>query len=233
MGLFDAKYCSICGEKIGFLGNRKLEDGNLCKNCASKLSPFFSDRRNSTVEEIKQQLEYREQNKQKVKDFNITKTLGDNQKIFFDENNKQFIVSYYSRFDENPDVIDFKDVTGCNLIIDENKSEIYTKDKEGKRISYKPPRYKYSYDFDLTIYVNNPYFNEIKIQINGKNIESKTSPEYEQYQKIANEIEETFKGIQEKAKQENSDVTYTCPACNAVTKPNNSGCCPYCGSKLV
>lgn len=28
MGLFDKKYCSICGEKIGFLGNRKLEDGN-------------------------------------------------------------------------------------------------------------------------------------------------------------------------------------------------------------
>ena len=51
MGLFDKKYCSICGEKIGFLGNRKLEDGNLCKNCSAKLSPWFSDRRSSTVEE--------------------------------------------------------------------------------------------------------------------------------------------------------------------------------------
>ena len=29
MGLFDKKYCSICGEKIGFLGNRKLEDGSV------------------------------------------------------------------------------------------------------------------------------------------------------------------------------------------------------------
>ena len=29
MGLFDKKYCDICGEKIGLLGNRKLEDGNL------------------------------------------------------------------------------------------------------------------------------------------------------------------------------------------------------------
>ena len=45
MGLFDKKYCSICGGKIGFLGNRKLEDGNLCKDCAGKLSPWFSDRR--------------------------------------------------------------------------------------------------------------------------------------------------------------------------------------------
>lgn len=54
MGLFDKKYCDVCGEKIGLLGNRKLEDGNLCKECARKLSPWFSDRRSSTVEEIKQ-----------------------------------------------------------------------------------------------------------------------------------------------------------------------------------
>ena len=26
MGLFDKKYCDICGEKIGLLGNRKVED---------------------------------------------------------------------------------------------------------------------------------------------------------------------------------------------------------------
>ena len=30
MGLFDKKYCDICGEKIGLLGNRKLDDRNLC-----------------------------------------------------------------------------------------------------------------------------------------------------------------------------------------------------------
>ena len=66
MGLFDKKYCDICGEKIGLLGNRKLENGNLCKNCAKKLSPWFSDRRNSTVEEIKAQLAYREANQEKV-----------------------------------------------------------------------------------------------------------------------------------------------------------------------
>lgn len=34
MGLFDKKYCDICGEKIGLLGNCKLDDGNLCKECA-------------------------------------------------------------------------------------------------------------------------------------------------------------------------------------------------------
>ena len=50
MGLFDKKNCDICGEKIGLLGNRKLDDGNLCKNCAKKLSPWFEERRHSTID---------------------------------------------------------------------------------------------------------------------------------------------------------------------------------------
>ena len=57
MGLFDKKYCDVCGEKIGLLGNRKLEDGNLCKSCASKLSPLFTGRRHSALADIKRQLE--------------------------------------------------------------------------------------------------------------------------------------------------------------------------------
>ena len=62
MGLFEAKYCDICGEKIKFLGNKKLEDGRMCKACESKLSPFFTERRHTTLDEIKAQLEYREDN---------------------------------------------------------------------------------------------------------------------------------------------------------------------------
>ena len=78
MGLFDKKFCSICGEKIGLLGNRKLEDGNLCKDCAAKLSPWFTERKQSTVEEIKEQLAYREANKEAVSAFQTTRTLGRN-----------------------------------------------------------------------------------------------------------------------------------------------------------
>ena len=55
--LFEKKQCSICGSDIGLLGNRKLEDGNCCKACAAKLSPWFSERRQSTVEDIKAQLD--------------------------------------------------------------------------------------------------------------------------------------------------------------------------------
>ena len=60
--IFDKKECSVCGGEIGLLGNRKLEDGNLCKECAKKLSPWFDDRRHSTVEQIESQLKYREEN---------------------------------------------------------------------------------------------------------------------------------------------------------------------------
>ena len=76
MGLFDKKICDICGEKIGLLGNRKPDDGNLCKDCAKKLSPWFEERRHSTVEDIKRQLEYREKNKKAVMDFCITRQIN-------------------------------------------------------------------------------------------------------------------------------------------------------------
>ena len=51
--------------KLGYWENRKLDDGNLCKDCAKKLSPWFEERRHSTVEDIKRQLEYREKNKKR------------------------------------------------------------------------------------------------------------------------------------------------------------------------
>ena len=127
--LFEKKHCSICDGEIGLLGNRKLEDGNLCKNCAAKLSPWFSDRRSSTVEEIRQQLEYREANKAKVEAFNATKTIGRNTKVILDEDARKFIVTRSRNYkNDNPDVLDYADVTGCEIKTDESKSEIYRKD---------------------------------------------------------------------------------------------------------
>ena len=81
MGLFSAKYCDICGSKIGLLGNKKLEDGSMCKNCEKKLSPWFIERRESTQSEIKQQLSYREANKERVSAFRPTLTLGDRKSV--------------------------------------------------------------------------------------------------------------------------------------------------------
>ena len=93
MGLFDKKYCDICGEKIGLLGNRKLEDGNLCKDCARKLSPFFSERRNSTVEDIKRQLAYRAENEKKLVGFAPSITFDGSKKVYIDPIGERFIVT--------------------------------------------------------------------------------------------------------------------------------------------
>ena len=168
MGLFDKKFCDICGEKIGLLGNRKLEDGNMCKDCAKKLSPFFSDRRSSTIDEIKQQLAYREQNKQALNAFRPNLTFGDGKKIYVDMANGNFVVSSLSPNnwdDENPDVMALSSIMSCNIKIDEDKDEIYTQGKDGQRVSYNPPRYKFYYNFILEFAVNNPYFDDFRVQL--------------------------------------------------------------------
>ena len=171
MGLFDKKYCSICDAKIGLLGNRKLDDGNLCKDCASKLSPWFSDRRHSTVEQIREQLDYREANKEKVESFRCTRTIGSRTKVMLDEDGQVFMVTNAKKVEEaNPDVIRFSDVTGCDIDVKEHRTEVHRKNEQGEYESYNPNRYKYSYDIIIRIYVNNPYFSEIEFKINDWDI---------------------------------------------------------------
>lgn len=171
MGLFDKKYCDICGEKIGLLGNRKLEDGNLCKDCAKKLSPWFSERRSSTVAEIKEQLDWREANQERASRFRITRSFGEKTKLLLDENQRWFTVTREKNpAEDNSDVLDFSAITGCRMDIDETRNELKheSKDREGKTVrkSYNPPRYEYYYDFYIIISVNVPYFTEMKFKLN-------------------------------------------------------------------
>ena len=171
--IFDKKECSICGGEIGLLSNRKLEDGNLCKECAAKLSPWFGDRRQSTVEEIQKQLSYREANQARVSSFRTTRTLGERMKVLLDEDAGLFMVTSARNLSEaNPDVLSFSDVTGCKLDIDERKTEIEYKDAEGNRQRFNPKRYAYSYDFYIVINVNHPYFNEIRFQLNSDSVDN-------------------------------------------------------------
>lgn len=171
MGLFDKKYCDICGEKIGLLGNRKLEDGNLCKDCAKKLSPWFSDRRRSTVENIKGQLAYREENREKAAQFCTTRSFGEDWKVLLDEDHRWFTVTRARDLAEaNPDILDYTALTGCRLDIDESRTEQMREGPDGKDVSYVPPRYEYSYDFFLVISVRHPYFDEMRFSLNSSSV---------------------------------------------------------------
>ena len=262
MGLFDKKFCSICGGKIGLLGNRKLEDGNLCKDCAAKLSPWFSERRHSGVEDIKAQLAYREENKAAVSAFHTTRSLGRYTKVLLDEDARKFMVAKTGNITaENPDVLDYSQVTGCDLDIDENRHELTRKDNEGKSVSYNPPRYEYSYDFYVNIRVNHPYFDEIRFNLNngsvntgeramggaasgwhsntaGVNIRTGVGVnEYYELVNMGNEIKEALTQARQEVRDEvaaaNAPKTaVVCPLCGATTIPDAQGCCEYCGGAI-
>lgn len=254
--IFEKKECAICGGEIGLLGNRKLEDGNMCKNCAAKLSPWFSERRSSTVEEIKEQLDYREANREKVAAFRTTRTLGECTKILLDEDAGVFMVTSARDLEEaNPDVLAFSDVTGCNLDIDERKIELKREIKKSdgttEEVSYNPPRYNYEYDFYMVIHVRNPYFDEIRFKLNNSTVEVEPAPhmgmfggvqpmqdvDYIRYKETGEEI----KAILLQIRQETRDVAaaaaapkaaVTCPYCGATTTPDASGCCEFCGGAI-
>ena len=251
MGLFSKKSCSVCGGDIGLLGNRKLEDGNLCKNCAAKLSPWFTDRRRSTVEDIKAQLDYREANKEAVKQFNTTRSIGDYTKVLFDEDAKKFMVSRGRKLeDENPDVLDFSMITDVKLDIEEDKDEAMTQDKDGKSISYNPPRYDFGYDFNIIIQLNHPYIDEIRFQLNSSRIMTTDHPtiaarrpdphenvDYCEYEKMGNDIVAILSGGRQAARDAAAaaaapKVRRVCPGCGASTFGDANNCCEYCGKPL-
>lgn len=261
MGLFSKKSCDVCGEKIGLLGNRKLEDGNLCKECAKKLSPWFSDRRRSTVAEIKEQLAYREANQEKVAQFHTTRSLGERTKVLLDEDAGKFLVTSARDWKEaNPDVLDFADVTGCRLDIDEKRDELTYEDADGKEVRYNPPRYEYSYDFYIDISVNNPYFNQIRFRLNDRNITVNTQtnpsltiagislgggsslnldndPEYRTCKQLGEGIRAALTQVRQTVRDNIEAANapkqaMTCPYCGATTTPDVNGCCEYCGGAV-
>lgn len=196
MGLFDKKYCDICGNQIKFLGNRKVEDGNICKDCASKLSPFFSDRKKSTVADIKKQLEYRQQNSVKLNSFAPTKIIGKKWKFYIDTNTKRFVLSASSDYrKDNADLIDISSVVRFEAKVTEDCDEIYTKDSEGNSVSYDPPRFEYEYRFDVTVYVNNPYFDDIDCELSfTERPDSCTSQLFVEYENMINELSQVLTG---------------------------------------
>lgn len=223
--LFEKKQCSVCGGEIGLLGNRKLEDGNLCKNCAKKLSPWFNERRHSTVVEIEQQLAYREENRGKAAQFSVSRSIGEDWKVLFDEGHRWMTVTKARNLAEaNPDIIDYAAVTGCRMNVDETRNEVLRDGPDGKKISYNPPRYDYAYDFKVVISVNNPYFDEMSFSMSdgyiwikpyenmgaGLNtgfgrlmsgfgtptLDPMSYPEYQQYYTMAQEVCEEIRRIQ-------------------------------------
>lgn len=192
--MFEKKECAICGTELGLLGKTKINEGYLCKECVGKLSPFFGGYRSSTADDIREQLAYREANAERLASFNPTRTLSAGRtNIMLDEDAGLLIITSQTRWrDANPDIIEFSQVLGCDMDIDEHRTEIYRETKDGERESYDPPRYDLDYDFNLTIHVNTPYFTEIDLRVNDSTIEQRGSIEYREAKRQATEVRDAL-----------------------------------------
>lgn len=257
--LFEKKTCDVCGGEIGLLGNRKLEDGNLCKNCAKKLSPWFEERRHSTVEEIKQQLQYREENRGRAAQFFTTRSMGEFTKVLLDDQHHWLTVTSAHDLEEaNPDILDFDAVTGCRMDIKEHRTELKQEGPDGKEVSYTPPRYEYSYNFHIIISVRSPYFNEMRLRLNSSDVEMTPMPgstftssfkrtgsnfmrggfdpmDYPEYRKYYNMGDEICQAVHAMREQPSAAAPAAAPAsgpwtCPACGAQNGGKFCESCGS---
>lgn len=218
MGLFDRfkkQDCEICGKEVGMFGYKKLEDGEICKDCIKLLSPWFDDRRHSTVDQIKQQISYREENRAALVGFRPTMAFGERYTLRAELENgvpTRFVVERTDNYkEENADIISFRDVISFNIDVQESKRELMARNSKGEEISYNPPRYEYSYDFYAEIRVNHPYFDEITFQLNRESVALETVerrsgfgvtrsgfdptlyPEYRQFRGECDELEDLFR----------------------------------------
>ncbi len=233
--LFEKKICDVCGNEIGLLGNRKLADGNLCKDCAGKLSPFFYERKESTIEEIKQQLAYREQNKAALPDLRPDEIYGTKMKIYVDNENRKFIVTRNNEWRSgNPDIIGFEQVQSVENKVRENKEEIYKKTEDGKRESYDPKRYKKDYSFITKISVNSPYISSITVDLSeGDEPVNHYEKKYKDYEAMMEKLRcrllmiETGNDEPEVKEEAPAADEWKCTACGAV---NTGKFCSECGS---
>ena len=183
MGLFDRfkkQDCEICGKEVGMFGYKKLEDGEICKDCVKLLSPWFEDRRHATVAQIKEQIAYRERNAKEHENFTISRKIGDEEYFMYIEEvsgvpTRFFVTSRSDYKAENPDIISFKDVASCVTDIQVRDEEIKERNAEGQMVSCNPRRFKHHHDFFIKMEIrNNPYFDDIKFRINGSCITLET-----------------------------------------------------------
>lgn len=235
--LFEKKNCAICGKELGLFGKTKIADGHICKDCSGTLSPYFHAYRSATADDIRAQMSYREQNKASVAAFNVTRTLGNNTKVYVDEDEGKVIITSVepSRWPTyNPDVFDFSQITGCETSVKETKTEIKRKNSEGEEVSYEPKRYDIDYDLYITVYIKHPYVEQIEFKVNRDRIEQQNSVEYRNAEQLANEIKAALAGIREEQRAAAAPKkAVTCPHCLATTMPDANGCCEYCGASIV
>ncbi len=131
--MLEKKRCDVCGARIRLSANKSPKNVILCKNCASRLSVWFTGEKGSSLTEIREQLAFREANRREVLAFQTTRSYGTYTKLYVDEPAGKFLICGSSNFLEvNPDVLSFDQVTGCEIEIPETRHEIRRRVSPGK-----------------------------------------------------------------------------------------------------
>ncbi|MBO4387028.1 MAG: hypothetical protein J5817_08465 [Treponema sp.] len=182
--------------------------------------------------------------------FNATRTLGNETRLLIDEGARKFMVTRAKDLQSaNPDVLDFSQAVGCDLEIQEDKTELKQEDSNGNSVSYNPPRYEYSYSFGVKIRVSSPYFDEMSFDLSDGYITTGESPmnpsmqqnsgwnvhssdsgyeanKYFECVKIGNEIKEAIERMKNSAPAQENKAPL--PQAEAAKEEK---VCPSCGAK--
>ena len=156
--------CSVCGNKLTRYGNKVLKDGVLCRNCAKLCSGWlektdFADR---TVEQIKEHLDYRQKNRERLNEFKGNKVTEGKYSLFIDDETKDFLITKRSDFNrDNADLFNIADISKVNIV--EKK---YLR-RDGS-------------DIYVQLFVKHPQLTSLKFQVNEFGCLNKDSDEYKQ-----------------------------------------------------
>ena len=233
--LFEKKYCAICGGELGLFGHVNLSDGKLCKECKKKLSPYFAPRKRP-VEQIRAHLAYREENRERLRRFDTTRTVQlEKQQICIDlEQNLFCICTGEPTQQNNPDLFRLDRILECSVRIDESERELKTTDRKGNYVSYRPPRYAYTRTIRLSIHLEEPdWAGTVTERVGTFSFENRVPASFEHAKQRANDARELLLSLRERtAEILLPKTTVTCPFCGAPTIPDDQNRCEYCMSTL-
>ena len=195
------------------------------------------------MEDIKRQLAYRAENEKKLADFYPTLTFDGSKKVYIDPLKELFIVTGLSNWrSDNPDLIAFSQVLGVNTDVKENKEEIYYEDSDGNKKSYVPPRYTCDYEFNVTIRVDSPWFDEIELELSdGSRPDNRYTDLYREYERRMHELADILMRRDNRNRvwdgdgmMNRTEYTGSCPERQAdVSRPTGGEAwvCPSCGAQ--
>ena len=161
--------CSVCSKKLTRYGSKKLQDGILCRNCVKLASSWYDDKDYAakTVEQIKEHLQYREANKEKLGNFKAEKAVDGKYSLYVDDNARQFVISKRENLTkENADVFDYDQITNLRII------ERKYRNRDGS-------------DIVVEVKLNHPQFERLRFRANEFTALNRESEEYKQAVELA------------------------------------------------